>query len=64
MSFLACSFQKSPAAEKLFDKMGSLQYFRRAWKTKLVDIKKFDKSIYFFFEKPPPYKKNFRREKK
>ena len=61
--FLGLVFLKNlPAAHNTFHTIGSLYYFRRARKIKLVDLKKDHKICNFFFRKhPPPPPENFLR---
>ena len=52
-AFLVCFLKNLPATHNTFHTIGSLYYFRRVRKIKLIDLKK-DHEIGFFFRKHPP----------
>ena len=53
-AFLACFLKSLPEAHKIFHKIGSLYYFGRARKIKLIDLNKRSTQVSNFFETPPP----------
>ena len=60
-TFLVCFLKNLPATHNTFHTIGSLYYFRRVRKIKLVDLKKVHEICNFFFENTPPPSENFLR---